>query len=417
MQLNTLQVEYTLNAKQAEFHKCPARYKAFIAGVGAGKSYISCLEGLLQSSRPGSLGAIISPNYRMLRDSTYRTFLDVCPRQLILKEREARNEIVLRTSGKPSEILFRSADDPETLRGPSLAWFILDEASLMSLETWRIMIGRLRQQGYEHKGMVATTPKGRNWVHQVFVERPTKEHAAFTCPTHVNKRNLPNGFIESLEQQYTGEFLKQELYGEFVSFEGLVYPQFDLNLHVMENEQLPAIKLYRRVVCGIDWGFSNPFSLLAIGIDGDGRADVIDEVYMSRLAPEQVLSYCRDFRDKYRPDTFFCDPAEPASIQMLCDAGLNAVPAVNDIMPGISCVSSYLPRQADDRPRLRIARRCSGLINEFPLYVYGQTKDGRSTEKPVDASNHSLAALRYALMTMSSVKKPNPERFLKYASR
>jgi PBSX family phage terminase large subunit len=340
----------------------------------------------------------------------------VGPKLLILKEREARNEVVLRTTGKPSEVLFRSADDPETLRGPSLAWFILDEASLMSYETWRIMIGRLRQQGYRHRGIVATTPKGRNWVYQIFVEKPTKSHAVFTCPTHVNQRNLPEGFIEDLEAQYSGEFLKQELYGEFVSFEGLVYPDFDPLVHVIENEQLPALKLYRRVVCGIDWGFSNPFALLAIGIDGDGRADVIDEVYASRLNDEQVLAYCRSFQDAYRPDTFYCDPAEPKSIEMLCAAKLNAVPAINDIMPGISLVSTYLPRQKDDRPRLRVARRCSGLISEFSQYAYGKTRDGRSTEKPVDAANHSLAALRYALMTMKAVKPKDPNRFLKYAS-
>jgi len=414
---STLRIEYTLNRMQSLFHRSPAKYKAFIAGIGAGKSFISCFEGVLASTQPGSLGAIVAPNYRMLRDSTYRTFMEVCPRRLILKEREARNEIIVRTEGKPSEVLFRSADDPENLRGPSLAWFILDEASLMDYRTWQIMIGRLRQPGYKHMGLLATTPKGKNWVYRVFVDKPTEKHAAFTCPTSVNKRNLPEGFIEDLQAQYAGDFLRQELHGEFVAFEGLVYPQFDQELHVVENAQLPAVKLYRRVVCGIDWGFSNPFSLLAIGIDGDGRADVIDEVYLSRLAPEQVLAYCRGFQDTYRPDTFFCDPAEPANIKMLCDAGLNAVEAPNDVMPGISLVSSYLPRQADGRTRLRVARRCVGLISEFGQYQYGKDRDGRSTERPVDAANHSLAALRYALMGVATIKKANPSRFLKYASR
>jgi PBSX family phage terminase large subunit len=397
---STLEVRYKLNAKQLEFHRSPKKYNAFVAGIGAGKSWVSCVEGLLCATNPGSLGAIVAPNYRMLRDSTYRTFMDVCPRSLILKVREAKNEVVLRTSGKPSEILFRSADDPESLRGPSLSWFVLDEASLMNAETWKIMIGRLRQPGQPLKGMVATTPKGKNWVYDVFVRKPTPQHAAFTCPTMVNQKNLPPSFIADLESQYAGDFKRQELYGEFVAYEGLVYPLFDPLVHVIDNESLLPLTNYRRIVAGIDWGFSNPFALLALGIDGDGRVDVLDEVYMSRLAPEQVLSYCNQFQDLYHPDTFYCDPAEPANIQMLTNAGLSAVPAVNDIMPGISHVTSFMPKAGDGRTRFRVAMRCSGLISEFGQYAYGKDKNGHSTERPVDTANHSLAALRYALYTM-----------------
>ncbi len=37
---------------------------------------------------------------------------------------------------------------------------------------------------------------------------------------------LSEDYFRSLEEQYKGQFAAQELHGEFVRFEGLVYPGF-----------------------------------------------------------------------------------------------------------------------------------------------------------------------------------------------
>jgi phage terminase large subunit len=47
-----------------------------------------------------------------------------------------------------SEILFRSLDEPDRVRGLNLAWFWLDEAPLCGYYAWQVLKGRLRQRGY-----------------------------------------------------------------------------------------------------------------------------------------------------------------------------------------------------------------------------------------------------------------------------
>ena len=43
------------------------------------------------------------------------------------------------------------------------------------------------------------------------------------------------------------------------------------------------------------------------------------------------------------------------------------------------------------------ARRAPKTLEEFDTYVYKQDKDGRWLNEPVDANNHIIDAIRYAL--------------------
>jgi len=93
---------------------------------------------------PGSIGVVAAPTYRMLYDATLMTFHEVCGK-FIAPNGFSKSEMRVRLIDD-KVILFRSADDPERLRGPNLGWFWLDEAALMPELAWEIMIGRLRLQ-------------------------------------------------------------------------------------------------------------------------------------------------------------------------------------------------------------------------------------------------------------------------------
>ena len=78
---------------------------------------------------PGLLGLVGAPTYRMLQDSTQRTFFEVLAAEGIdyaFNKQENR----LRFSSNGSEIIFRTMENPERLRGANLAWFALDELYL-----------------------------------------------------------------------------------------------------------------------------------------------------------------------------------------------------------------------------------------------------------------------------------------------
>jgi predicted phage terminase large subunit-like protein len=200
---------------QREFWASAARYRAFVGGVGSGKSRAGAVEALRMPA--GTVGMVLAPTYPMLRDATLRSVADLAQRGGIVTSwhrTEMRMQLV-----NGSTILFRSADDPDRLRGPNLAWFWLDEAAMMAHDVWLIMLGRLRAQ--PGRAWVTTTPRGRNWVHDVW--RTDSDDYALIRSSSRDNPYLPSEFVTTLESQYTSEFAAQEIDGEFVDPSGAMF--------------------------------------------------------------------------------------------------------------------------------------------------------------------------------------------------
>ncbi|HUV74197.1 MAG TPA: phage terminase large subunit [Anaerolineae bacterium] len=222
-----LKVEGTV--PQTEFWLRDARYRAFVGGVGSGKTYAGVLEILRQPE--GTRGAVIAPTYRMLMDATLDTLMKIFDRAGII-ENWSKSEMRL-TTVHGTDIIFRSGDDPEKLRGPNLGWFFLDEAAMMPELVWDIMLGRLRLD--PGRAWCTTTPKGMNWVHRLFVGEKREDYALTQCSSHSNIF-LPKYFLDSLESKYKGAWKEQELMGEFVDWVNApAYEDFHRNLHVRPN--------------------------------------------------------------------------------------------------------------------------------------------------------------------------------------
>jgi hypothetical protein len=153
---------------------------------------------------------VVAPTYPMLRDATLATFLDLS-RQAGVLVGFNKQEMVAKLSGGRT-ILFRSADDPDKLRGPNLGWFWLDEAALMKPLAWLVMIGRLRLA--PGRAWVTTTPRGKDWLYREFTQGSDR-YAMVKASSRSNEW-LPNDFVESLEHSYSDLFRRQEVEGEFV---------------------------------------------------------------------------------------------------------------------------------------------------------------------------------------------------------
>jgi predicted phage terminase large subunit-like protein len=204
----TLRLSRTQHAFVADGHP----FAALIAGRGAGKTYAGAVKAAVQEfGRPG-LGLVVAPTYPMLRDATWRTALEAWA-PLLAEVNRSEMRIALRGG---HEVLFRSADDPARLRGPSARWLWIDEAAQCAEQTWPIALGVLRQGGAMGRAWVTTTPLGLNWVYDVFVTRADDSTALFQTTTASNPFVDP-AFVAALRAQYPSEFARQELGGEFVT--------------------------------------------------------------------------------------------------------------------------------------------------------------------------------------------------------
>jgi PBSX family phage terminase large subunit len=397
------EVNLHLLPKQRDFVLLENPYGAFVGGIGSGKSYALAVWALIAATgRVGSnadalivpnLGAVLAPTYPMLRDATLRTFLDVAGgavKQFFKAEMRA-----LLING--SEVLFRSAENFENLRGPNLSWFAGDEGSLYHPDVFPIMQGRLRQGGRQGHARLGMTPKGRNWVYKRFVLDDDPDYALINSRTNENSF-LSEAWVRSLERSYGDTaFAAQELRGEFVGFEGLVYPEFDRGRH--GTQEVADKRHYRQVIAGVDFGYNNPGVILVAGIDGDGRKTIVHEEYHRQLLKDEWANLAAQVRQTWDVDTFFCDPSDPDAIRLFQDAGCNAVPANNTVLTGIDRVRAHLVVQGDGKPRLKVTLAAPNLMAEFEQYQWmEQGSLGGYREQVKKTNDHTMDSLRYLIM-------------------
>jgi len=197
----TIDKTVQLHPTQAAFRNSTALYRGFVAGRGSGKSWIGAYD-LIGRAKRGRTYLVCGPTYPMLRDASLRSFLTVGRELNVIDPRHIKQspppELKLATG---ADIIFRSADDPERLRGPNLSGAWLDEASLMPAETFEIVIASLREAGEAGWLSSTFTPKGQgHWTYEIFGKsRPDTE--LFHARTFDNPF-LPPEFAEAVARQY-----------------------------------------------------------------------------------------------------------------------------------------------------------------------------------------------------------------------
>lgn len=418
----TVVVKYTPHAKQRVFHDSKSPFRAFVGGVGSGKSLAGVMEVVKYAVEyPGSRGMIVAPSYRMLRDATMDSFFKFCPPELIQEHKKGEKRIIFING---SEIWYRSADDPESLRGPNIEYFFLDEAAMCKKKTWDILLGRIRGKKGPNRAWVATTPKGFNWVYKLWVQKKQAENLEqydiVYCSTMQNP-HLPEDFSKHMKDTYAGSFYDQEVLGKFTAHEGVVYRAFNRGVHEQPiSEWAERYNQNPRIIGGIDWGYANPMVCVILAVDGDGRMHMAGEVYRRRLTipefdvlirseMEEVARKLGVPKDDLRP-TFYCDPADTglgtgSMMAELRKGGWNVQKADNTVMSGINAVAKRL--EGDERgPRLYIDPACVNTLSEFEQYSFDEEDPEKPyRDKPLKMNDHAMDALRYAVMSQQSGDK------------
>jgi len=378
--------EINLLPKQDDFIFSSKKYTGFIGGIGSGKTFAGCAKAVIEVF-DGRDGMIVAPTFPMLRDVTQRTFFEIL-RESGVAYNFNKTEGVCKTSN--CTILFRSAEHPDRLRGPNLSWVYLDEAAQMRPLVWDVVIGRLRIG--EPKAWITTTPAGFNWVYDYFVERSDPNYLMIQAKTKENV-HLPGDYVEDLGNAYTGEFSKQELDGEFVRFEGLVYSEFYRQTHIIKPFEIPdSWQRYRAV----DYGYTNPFVCLWGVVDEDGRLYIYREHYQSQRLIKEHANEITKHDDKIQWTVADHDAQDNAEMR---SCGINTVNAKKDVITGIQKVKSRLEVKGDGKPRLYVFNNCRNLIKEFESYQWQESKDNRGEkEEPMKVNDHAMDALRYLVM-------------------
>ena len=363
-----------------------------VCGLGGGKTFSGCLEAVRTALEyPGSRGVIVASTYRNMKDFVLPMITDELWTALGIDDGwkryfpEFNKQDLIATAYNGSQIYFRSCDREGDLRGPNLGWFYIDEAARVSLNTWRIMAGRIRKP--PERGWLSTTPKGRNWIWDEFVKDKRRNYEWWCGATSENK-HLSKEYIESLLESYSGAFLRQEFFGEFTAWEGLVYPQISVEKHHLE----PDPSCYKYALAGCDWGWRDPSVILTGLVGSDRQIHLVSEYCKTKTPIETVAEKARELKEKWGIVTFWCDPSRPEYLQEFRNVGLDARKGKNEITPGISALNRLIEQ---DLFRMDF-NACPETAREFEIYHYPEDDQGKVLkDQPVDADNHCMDSLRY----------------------
>ncbi len=381
---------------------------ALIAGRRGGKTLIGALAAVEEASVPNTLGWCVAPTYGDLHDYVIPAVLKVLPQSWLAPGKEGwsafHQTLTLRNG---AQIAFRSADDPERMRGPGLNWLWLDEARKVNKLVWDTVKPALIDR--RGAAFITTTPNGYDWVYHTFwkpADNPKHRRPGYWA---VRYKTIDNPFIsreELDEARATTDDLwfKQEFEAEFVSFEGAIYGPRTGPCVLNSDEEIrarflptwPTIPRDLPVIIGIDPGADHPFA--AVKIVATPKGLLVVQEYARRMSAyidhaEHLARMAHGHDDvRWAIDR----TANQAQIE-LAHLGIQTSSAENSVVLGIQRVQAWMK---SERIGL-VASRVPMLLDELSTYRWkdtSTTEGEKGREQPFKVDDDLCDALRYAVM-------------------
>lgn len=158
-------LNFSLLPWQEEVFKDKTRFKVIAAGRRCGKSRLCAITLLIEGLRcpSGSAVLYVAPTMGQARQIIWDLLLEL-GREVIQGSHVNNLEITLINGAK---IYIRGSDRPDTLRGVSLTFAVLDEVADIKPETWEQVI-RASLSDKRGRALFLGTPKGRNWFFDLY---------------------------------------------------------------------------------------------------------------------------------------------------------------------------------------------------------------------------------------------------------
>ena len=158
-------LNFSLLPWQETVFKDPTRFKVIAAGRRCGKSRLAATILIIESLKcpPGSAVLYVAPTNGQARQIVWDVLLEI-GRDVIQNSHINNMDITMINGAK---IYVRGADRPDTLRGVSLTYAVLDEVADIKPEAWEQVI-RASLSDKKGRAIFIGTPKGRNWFYDLF---------------------------------------------------------------------------------------------------------------------------------------------------------------------------------------------------------------------------------------------------------
>jgi len=396
---------------QERFLLSSARYVGLIAGIGSGKTAAGAIKAI-QKIQQNEDGIIVAPDFPQLSKSTFPEFMKWAPMSHCINAHldhpfTQKKQLIFEINGVRSVVYYGGIEKESGWAGPNVNWAWFDEAARKrTRKAFDILAGRIRV-GKNPQLWITTTPAGVNhWLydlfsgaifdpaaHKIMQEMGWKGKIVefFTSSTEDNKDNLDPFHYQMLMGMYSGRLAQQELHGQFVTMEDVVWEMFDSRVGGRNITEDAEYHHGVPVEWWVDDGFTehHPRVILFAQIIPP-YVNVFDE-YVARgeLAEDSIDNALS--KGYAKPSVALVDSSAAEFISRLWRKDIDTVRATHDVEEGIKRVASWIC-DGNNVGHVRFHPRCTYSRKEIPSYARNPT-----TGKVIKENDHVADCLRYGL--------------------
>ena len=371
------------------------RYNVYWGGRGSGKTKFIMQKLMIKGLKEKRMILLMRKETNKLRDSVWKELLDIIE-DFKLTPYFTINKTEFRATCNINGTEFKclGLDEPEKIKGfANMSDVLMDEVTAFNEEDIELIDGTLRAIGYELPLQMyfAFNPISKqNFVYKYFGFDTgiVPEDTFILHSTYLDNPFLDESYLKRMENMKLRNYnrWKIEALGEFVTLDKLVFQNW-------KSEEFNHAEIKGELLCGLDFGFVNDTSaFIASILDEPNKRIYIFREWGDIGKTNQELAKIIESLG-FAKSVIIADSAEKKSIEEIKRAGINRIRASvkgpDSIMHGIQQLQNY---------EIIVHPSCEKIIVELENYSWQKDKNtGVYINKPIDAFNHFIDALRYSL--------------------
>lgn len=274
------------------------------------------------------------------------------------------------------------------IRGMTAFGAYVNEASLARQEVFDEIISRCSGKGA--RILCDTNPDNpEHWLKKDYIDSDSDKILSYKFSifdnTFLDKRYLQS----TIETTPAGMFTERNIYGNWVSGDGMVYKDFDASKHFINDLNKYC---FNRYIAGVDWGYGHYGAIVVFGVTDKNEYIMIDEVAQTQKEIDWWVNEAKKLDKKYPRLIFYCDSARVEHVDRFINDGLKAKLASKKVVEGIEQVA-ILYKSLKLKIYEPIAKRFKEEIYSY-VWETNTTKD--QVKKEYD---DVMDAMRYAIYT------------------
>lgn len=346
-------------------------------------------------NNPNTSLSIVRATLPALKGSVYRDFKTIMQNFGIWQDRSMNKSEMVYTFSNGSFVEFFSCDDEQKLRGRGRDILFVNEANEILNIDWVQL--KMRTNKF---AIMDYNPSfsDEHWINGVN-KKPQTYHF---ITTYKDNKYLPQVIIDEIESLRDQNESLWRVYGLGLQaiVEGLIFPQINIVNSIPENIQETQF-------VGMDFGYTNdPTAIIRVFIH---RNELwIDEIcYATKMLASDIIE---TIKSNCKKERIISESADKRLVDEIYNADIDIIPVrkfSGSIEAGILKMKEY---------KINITKNSFNVIKEFKNYTYKQDKEGKWTNKPIDAYNHAIDAIRYVILeeVLGKEKKSSASQILGY---